>query len=1056
MPKDRFISSQLIDFLEYLLSVGDQKDFLCSIISKISFEYTFTYLPSVYNESEASQISKSLRFYVLRQAVMGLTVAPNDFCKDQNGLPEENQKRIDQQKKEIVDAVGFLLPVYSYRLECLENSANDFENRSSNLISSLNRNSWRYQSFEKRKLLEFALIAFSDAILAFKNAPRDTVQRLLNKVIKDFNVSYNFQISLLNIVVRDNRAYQFILEGLERVDKALNDYPASARELSEAYLNCAKIGQKIDKRVGAVYFAKAIECTKGLDYEAYRKIYLYQTIAYNIQKNDYDNPLLSYKVIRLAEDFCRKLGDTKHFPYEAAIEAAALLSKNAIWGAICRLDDRDNHDGFSLQETLSITLETLLRYDRISQEESIAILSTLLPDWSSRYNNIVDIMMDKLSTLTPTRQKPILDILIHDVLYNLPLDEKGYRCQKLLSHIDSTVVSSILDTTKIRRMYSFIQKIGTTQMADYKKEANSKVNIEEYVKDSFITSMGCLGERLKPLSVDDRNSFLVIWFAKLENDMYSTALDWTISLMLDDHYHYCYESTLDTVASIVEKLQVWPAVKSWREDETLHGNYLSAHANVFLHMYSNSDEMFGFYLRIFPITQETQHNILLGYIVSNEQLYDEQVVKALCRMTSTLNGQENEALLEWCLDIEMEKVHVASGDPHEYTPCTTQNSLCDCIASFIWRSLGHPNKEIRWKAAHALIRYCAVENSNMLIKLAEKYYVVINPDYIDSANYFFADSARLWFLLTCLRIASDNPQLLFSLYPFFKDIACSESVSHALIRRTAKNICLLLAPHCAPDDIQNIADCDKVMHGNSNRVPQYSRENLITDCKFKFDETDTLRYWYDDIAERFACTQTDVAKECDYYISLWGITNKATRAWRERYLQNVDYHKTSNGHGSIPIVETLEKYAEWHSMFYVADKFRKIKGVVDDEYPTYEGWLDSYLPHPQGYWGNEFRKHPPYIPFLWEFVKTASADPEPIYLIPESLSDMLLEHEEKMTLSMDCAKYFEQSTQHIRIQSALVNKNQLDDLISALRKPHSFLSHFIEMLMVDLLAIVWI
>lgn len=85
----------------------------------------------------------------------------------------------------------------------------------------------------------------------------------------------------------------------------------------------------------------------------------------------------------------------------------------------------------------------------------------------------------------------------------------------------------------------------------------------------------------------------------------------------------------------------------------------------------------------------------------------------------------------------------------------------------------------------------------------------------------------------------------------------------------------------------------------------------------------TLPYWYIHVANIFSCTQTQVVGDCDHYIAQLGITNKDCDAWQHKYLSRDDYPKIYNDYGTIPTVETLSKYAEWHSMFYVVGKYRQ-------------------------------------------------------------------------------------------------------------------------------------
>ena len=200
---------------------------------------------------------------------------------------------------------------------------------------------------------------------------------------------------------------------------------------------------------------------------------------------------------------------------------------------------------------------------------------------------------------------------------------------------------------------------------------------------------------------------------------------------------------------------------------------------------------------------------------------------------------------------------------------------------------------------------------------------------------------------------------------------------------------------------------------------------------------DTLPYWYDDIAEIFGCTQNEVANDCDYFIAQFGITNEQCRKWSKDFLIQQDYSKTYNNQGTIPTVETLERYAEWHAMFYVADKYRQTRKAVESDYKTYDSWLKEYLPGKDGFWCFEFRSYVPLLPFLWDYTKTVESKPNPHYVIPQNLPKSMIEHSLGISLDMRYSAHFQQSNRYILVQSALVDKENIHKLVNEFHKPHT-------------------
>lgn len=416
-------------------------------------------------------------------------------------------------------------------------------------------------------------------------------------------------------------------------------------------------------------------------------------------------------------------------------------------------------------------------------------------------------------------------------------------------------------------------------------------------------------------------------------------------------------------------------------------------------------------------------------------------------MSVAFSVEEAKDLLKWTSEIEMDKIHPASGDSKDYNPETAANDNFNSnVACFIWRLLGHKDKGVRCKASHVLLRLSFFGDVGIVEQISGLFHRPIPQEYLDENNYFFIDSARLWYLATCLRIGKANVKFIIPLYTFFKSIACAEGIEHALHRRMAREICLLVAPYCAPHDVEKLIACDQCMksdkHVKKYSYHQHEHKSNTQNWKFHFDTTDTLRYWYDDLAGMFTCSEEEIATECDYFVAQLRITNQNAGEWSKRYLGQNEYQKTYNDHGAIPTIETMEKYAEWHSMFYVADKYRQSKEQIHDEYSSYDEWLNKYLPGKSGFWCFEFRNHIPLISFLWDFTKMVENTPKSKYVIPNDLASTLIRHDLGVSLNMTYFAHFQQSNRYIRIESAFVEKDDIDKLVTEMKKPHIFLSYF--------------
>ncbi|HBN83760.1 MAG TPA: hypothetical protein DDZ89_07930, partial [Clostridiales bacterium] len=971
IPVNRFSAEQLLVFTEYLFSVGS-KGVVTELVDKFSIIRVFSTVPSLYTDDEKQALLYMLRYCALRTACKDERVEPGDFWINKDS---SDQRQSVENKQSFTQMIDFLLPLNMFRLNCMQNIPNLFD-MCKDEVTKLERQSWSFYSYDKRQLLETGLLVFADAVCLAKVLSPNEFCELTKAILAVCTTSPQFKLKLLDKLTRNKSAFNAALIILGEIDGCYKEYPASAKEMTETYLSCAQMGRRIHAEFGEKYFKKAIACTKDLDYESYRKLYLYKTLAEKVSNTDNDHAELAYNVIRLSEDFCRKMGDTKNFPYSEAIGAAALLSPHSIWGTLCRLDDRDHYDGFSLQDTIPIVLSALLEAGKLSVKDTTALMGLLLPDLSSQYNDLADDVIAKLNTMAPSEQKPILEILTHDILYSIPMDEKEHRSLCMVKYIDANVTDPELKTEKIKEMSNFLQQISKKEphYSQVKIESSGNIDVSQLLADSKITSQQTLEECLKPLTNTDRNLFVTAWLEGRSPDQYIESLKWLLDIAGSGYYSHGGGSLFETIAKVIASVKDWPQVEIWRNNTQIQQHYLQQFVREFLHLYRGYEDVCNTVLYIFPADSQVQHRAFSNYVANHIDLYDEQLVKAISRMSMSLSTEETKLFLRWTTEIEIQKIHPASGDAQAYsTMKENSETVSSGLSSFIWRLFGHEDKGIRCKASHVLLRATLLGNEDMTKNISELYDKSLPKWYMDGGNYYFIESAKLWYLASCLRITKMSPEHLLSLYSFFKGIACAKGTIHALLRRIAKDICLQLAPVCEPEAIEKLASCDKCIVTNSvTSRPRHLHEDAsdTENLKFHFNTMDTLPYWYNHLANIFDCSQADVASECDYFVAEFGITNEKCMGWNKKFLLQEDYGKTYNDHGTIPTVETLEKYAEWHSMFYVADRYRQTKLLTAAGCESYESWLNKYLPGMDGFWCFEFRNHVPLIPFLWDFELT--------------------------------------------------------------------------------------
>ncbi|HHY82268.1 MAG TPA: hypothetical protein GX505_06270 [Clostridiales bacterium] len=1047
---DKFNKNHLILLLEYLCKNYQDRELLLNIISKYHVNYRVSYLPYIHGDDE-QQLDCNLRFYVLEKTLRNEKTNSEDFCDKDSLLRDKRfkQKEIDERVKNIRKVYDFLLPAYIYRIQMILGIKNEATVELYNsCLEKLDRLYWSDLDSQKSGSIRLYLLALFDAVLNMDITNYQAIYQELIKIAKATKIYRDTKFALADLCSFDRRSYQFTLETLKAISDELIQHPTSAIEASEVYIKCAQIGQRIDLRVGQIYFEKALQAAKGLDYESYRKLELFNILS-NVASDgkSLSDIEFSHEFARLAEDYYRKMGDSKNFPYREVFETATILCPENIFSIMCRLDDRNDWDHFSLPESAFYVLSVLLERDIYCPDIISSLSAILLPEQPSDYCNLVVKVLHQLTKMPTLVRQKSLDILIYDTLYNVPLSYKGTLAKELTSYISEYQISGCKNSHEINALHDFLCSVDKQKTKKEQIEsAKTKLpvsDMESYVQTCIISNYEQLEDYLKVLDRHSQVKFVDLWLVNTLPEDYVSRASILIDACLNGTYSIESSEIMNILIKYINKWSVWPTLETWRNAVDVQRKVFINHMEKILSFYHNYYDKLT---KIFNVQETDARAFFIEYLISEDNVSSDYIIEILKKLSINLPASYAEEALKWCISTEIPSIHPLSGDE----PFSDNFSKIDGdllpICKLLWRMLGHPDKKYRWIAAHIIRKLYSCGYSKIIEYFISLYDAPFDSRYIDKNNFFFIESAKVYFLAVCLRIFGEKPEDGVPFYNFFKGIACAEQTTHALQRRFAKKISLKIAEVSYPADIEHILISDELNLGKAKTSRRYAKSSLSSTDKFRFhfDFTDTLPYWYNDIADIFCLTQEEVAGDCDNYIQQFGIDNNKVQIWRNEFLHYNRYRNrnTYNRHGSLPEVETLDKYAEWHSMFYVADQYRCTLPYSEDTYKNYHEWLDSYLPGYQGYWCCEYRDHIPFIPFLWEFKKYKNPENAREYMIPADLISSLVVNGNSIITNLRYNSSFDQSRQRVTIKCALINEKDISTLIKELKKPHNMFEDF--------------
>jgi hypothetical protein len=293
------------------------------------------------------------------------------------------------------------------------------------------------------------------------------------------------------------------------------------------------------------------------------------------------------------------------------------------------------------------------------------------------------------------------------------------------------------------------------------------------------------------------------------------------------------------------------------------------------------------------------------------------------------------------------------------TAAVTQRSLSRSLVEFCWELLGARNRRPRWRCAHAA-RHLLVHSPHSDLP-AEWAAVLADPPSPEGDPPFLTMSAMTWAWMVTARAVDENPQRWDALRDRAAAVASDRTFPHASIREFARRTALRLddiasggGPLAAELALENRPVlCAVDRRSSFNRDDAYEAATAAT---FDFDTMDTVRYWYQPLAELFGLPTATIVRRADRWISeVWGRTNDECRIDYGLTAERSSWQLMSNDHGSDPTVENLQTYLEYHAMLTVAGELLdEGTPVVCSPYEVagdpWDRWMRSRLDSSPDWW----------------------------------------------------------------------------------------------------------
>jgi hypothetical protein len=303
--------------------------------------------------------------------------------------------------------------------------------------------------------------------------------------------------------------------------------------------------------------------------------------------------------------------------------------------------------------------------------------------------------------------------------------------------------------------------------------------------------------------------------------------------------------------------------------------------------------------------------------------------------------------------------------------------LGESMARLLYSAMSDLDRRMRWQAAHAVHQLVRLDERQTVLELAKLLGAEDEQTFIPRGIPFYVHAAREQLLTTFLRACADNPGLLAEVTPSI--LGLMESTPHLTVRELGKRIILTLldSGHLSADSYNRdtIAAVNqspfKTRRRKGHRLGRQSDDHERK-RNFSFDTTDTLPYWYSEPAGLFGMLMPNFLDRVEAWVhGKWGFVETDSHWLEEPRLDRLrnESGETSHRHGSMPVIERMSRYVEWHGlMVTVGELIQETPLVKQDRWDGgWDEWLSGLLPTIAPYWLSDIRTPPPQERRFWGY-----------------------------------------------------------------------------------------
>ena len=770
------------------------------------------------------------------------------------------------------------------------------------------------------------------------------------------------------------------------VGKATEDIKrlrAASSEKLGAIVHLSRLILPVSRHDAESLFNDALSIAKEMDREAFDQIDFVSVLAERARiEKQADRRAIASDLFAFVSAAAERLSDQEGFPWHSAVRALACMDDATALAAICRWEDNGT---VGLAGTLDRFFLTALKREITSPQVAVS-LALLIggPDG--------DLQKELVSRAVaePQKYKQVIEELAEDALLFSSQDARLSLGQDIVDRISLKDFPDGKWIGQLRHTIDFLTHIKD----DKPKEATSIPSEKaprlaednglpkQFVFDpkgrSFTTA-----DSIKQVLQEAGASGLSYWELELlrqMRDVSSSPKERAPFLNALAGVPGDVIRSSDRVEMIRETVAVWkgtPAVDHWCE-ESLPLVLVENFYGVARWLKEGQSSLHKLLDYTGLNTEGRLHVILSGVAQVGEALSSRTLFGIAEEIGRTLDADESGTIIAWYT--RRLWARLTAEDQSSYLLKEVPSDSTEAVSRFLFALMSDIDTRVRWKAAHALRRLAKLGCLDIIKATVLQSVRTRDDAFRDPSAPFYFLAAKLWLAISLYRISAETPEALSSCKDAVFDLATSNELPHVGIREYAKRTLLQLAYSgsisLTATEKEQIDRVNSALKGKTRKRRGYYRSPRpapVEKRRFKFDEFDTIPYWYDDVLRIFPTVSLGhVLKIAESWILYkWGADPEANWWDKEPRKGRYDerrYAAWSHNHGSLPTIERYGTHLEWNAMYCVVGALlttNPISKERDDYFGSFRYWLGRVLPTEPPAWLSDNRGPTPLERRLW-------------------------------------------------------------------------------------------